>query len=86
MAEPTTPTEIVAAFMKAMERKDYDAGVVYVAEDCHYENMPMGVVKGPAGVRAVLEPFFAPIVENEFQVLRQAADGPNENTPLGGGR
>ena len=29
-----------------------------------------------AGVRAVLEPFFAPTLENEFRVLRQAADGP----------
>ncbi|MBL8773919.1 MAG: nuclear transport factor 2 family protein [Phenylobacterium sp.] len=71
-----SPIDVVTAFMKAMEQKDYDAGVVHVADDCHYENMPMGVAKGPAGVRAVLEPFFAPIVENEFQVLRQATNGP----------
>lgn len=71
-----TPLEIVTAFMHAMERKDYDAGLAYVADDIHYENLPMGVAKGPAGVRAVLEPFFAPVVENQLKVLRQAAEGP----------
>jgi len=33
-------------------------------------------VYGPAGVRAVLEPFFAPTLENEFVILREAAAGP----------
>jgi limonene-1,2-epoxide hydrolase len=70
-----TPTEIVNAFLEAMARKDYDAGLVYVADDCEYENLPMGRVVGPAGVRGVLEPFFAPLVENDLQVLRQATQG-----------
>jgi limonene-1,2-epoxide hydrolase len=33
-------------------------------------------VHGPAAVRGLLEPFFAPTIENEFRVLRAAADGP----------
>lgn len=65
-----------AAFLDAMARKDYDAGLVYVADDCLYENLPMGQATGPAGVRAVLEPFFAPVLENDLKVLRQAAEGP----------
>ena len=76
MAEAKTPIEIVTTFMEAMARKDYDAGLKLVADDCHYENLPMGAAVGPAGVRAVLEPFFAPLLENDLQVLRQAAQGP----------
>lgn len=37
-------------------------------------NDPMGTVRGHAGVRQVLEPLFAPIHENEFLVLRKAAN------------
>lgn len=76
MADTRTPIEIVTAFLEAMARKDYDAGLAFVADDCEYENLPMGKVTGPAGVRAVLEPFFAPVLENDLQVLRQASEGP----------
>jgi limonene-1,2-epoxide hydrolase len=75
MHEAQTPSEIVTAFLDAMARKDYDAGLKFVADDCEYENLPMGRVTGPAGVRQVLEPFFAPVLENDLQVLRQAAEG-----------
>jgi limonene-1,2-epoxide hydrolase len=36
----------------------------------------IGTVRGHAAVREVLEPFFAPIHENEFVILRRASDGP----------
>jgi limonene-1,2-epoxide hydrolase len=70
-----TPLETVTAFMKLMEPLDYDNAVKLIAETCEYTNMPMGSVTGPAGVRAVLEPFFAPTLENEFRVLRSAVNG-----------
>ncbi|MDZ4364314.1 limonene-1,2-epoxide hydrolase family protein, partial [Brevundimonas sp.] len=75
MAQADTPTQIVTTFLQAMARKDYDAGLALVADDCEYENLPMGKVTGPAGVRSVLEPFFGPVLENDLQVLRQAAQG-----------
>jgi limonene-1,2-epoxide hydrolase len=59
-----------------MEQKDYDRGLQWVAENCEYTNLPLATVRGPAGVRAVLEPFFAPTIENDFVVLRRSADGP----------
>jgi limonene-1,2-epoxide hydrolase len=71
-----SPTEIVKAFMAAMERKDYDVGLSYVAQDCEYTNIPLATVRGPAGIRAVIEPFFAPTIENEFLILRESANGP----------
>jgi limonene-1,2-epoxide hydrolase len=72
-----TPLDTVKAFMKAMEPLDYDTAVTFLSDDCEYTNPPpLGTVKGPAGMRAVLEPFFAPTLENEFRVLRGVAEGP----------
>ena len=71
-----TPMETVKAFMAAMTVLDYDTALTYIAPDCEYDNVPMGKVSGPDGVRAVLEPFFAPTLENEFRILRAVADGP----------
>lgn len=72
----TEPMAVVTAFMAAMAVKDYDTALRYVAPGCEYDNVPMGKVYGPEGVRAVLEPFFAPTIENEFIVLRSAVAGP----------
>ncbi len=47
-----------------------------LAPDCAYTNPPpIGTVRGAAGMRAVLEPFFAPTITNEFRVLRAAVNG-----------
>jgi limonene-1,2-epoxide hydrolase len=72
----TEPMAVVTAFMAAMAVKDYDTALRYVAPGCEYDNVPMGKVHGPEGVRAVLEPFFAPTIENEFIVMRSAVSGP----------
>lgn len=71
------PKAVVDAFLEAFEKLDYDAACALISEDCQYTNMPagMGTVTGPAGVRAVLEPFFAPTLENEFRILRTVCDG-----------
>lgn len=72
-----SPTEIVRAFLKAMEPLDFTTATALVAPGCTYTNpAPIGSVTGPAGIRAVLEPFFAPTLENEFRILREAANGP----------
>ncbi len=73
---PESSLAVVKAFLAAMAIKDYEAGLAHIADDCDYENMPLGKVVGPAGVRGVLEPFFAPTQENEFRILRHASDGP----------
>jgi limonene-1,2-epoxide hydrolase len=71
------PKAVVDAFLEAFEKLDHDAACALISEDCQYTNMPagMGTVTGPAGVRAVLEPFFAPTLENEFRILRTVCDG-----------
>lgn len=67
--------DVVRAFLAAMEKKDYDRALSLVTADCEYDNLPMAKVHGPDAIRGVLEPFFAPTLENEFRVLRSAADG-----------
>lgn len=77
MAAAPSPLEITRLFLKAMEPLDYDNALALVAETCEYTNPPpIGTVHGPAGIRAVLEPFFSPTLENEFRILRAAANGP----------
>ena len=73
----STPLEIVRRFMTLMEPLNYDEALKLISDNCEYINPPpLGTVVGPAGVRAVLEPFFGPTKENEFRALREAAAGP----------
>jgi len=72
----TTPTEVVEAFLEAFVAMDFDTALTHLGGDCEYTNVPIGTVHGHAGVREVLEPFFEPIHENEFLILRRAATGP----------
>ena len=69
------PLKTVAAFLNAMAVKDYEAGLALLADDCEYTNVPMSTVRGPAGVRALLEPFFAPTISNELTIQRHATEG-----------
>lgn len=67
--------EIVRTTINAVATKDYDSALANFTEDCEYTNLPMGTVTGPAGVKATLEPFFAPTIENDLVVLRSAVEG-----------
>lgn len=70
-----SPADTVHAFLNAVTAFDYDSAMTLIAEDCQYENMPMGKAVGPAGVRGVLEPFFSPTLENKFIILRELTNG-----------
>ena len=71
-----SPSEVVTAFLKAFEAMDFDTALTYLSETCEYTNIPMSTVHGHDGVRSVLGPFFETIHENEFVILRSAAEGP----------
>lgn len=77
MSDPSlAPSEVVTRFLKAMEPLDYDRALTMVSGTCEYTNPPpIGTVHGPAAIRAVLEPFFAPTLDNEFRILRAATAG-----------
>ena len=70
-------TDVAKALLKALEPLDFETAARLVSIDCEYTNPPpIGTVHGADGIRAVLKPFFAPTLENEFRVLREAAAGP----------
>lgn len=71
----TASLDIIRHVTEAIAAKDYDSALPYFTEDCEYTNMPMGSVTGPAAIRAVLEPFFAPTLANELIILRSVVDG-----------
>lgn len=75
----TEPINVVTAFMSAMESLDYDSASSFVSETVVYTNMPLGetngTVIGPAGIRSVLEPFFAPTIRNEWIIKSTAVSG-----------
>ena len=71
----TTPLDTVRNFIAALERKDFDAAVALLADDCEYDNVPMGKVHGAAVVRAALEGFLAPCTTIEWVVTREAETG-----------
>ncbi len=73
---PGSPMEVVKAFMASMEKMDYDTALKHVSSDCAYTNGALGTLRGPAGVRAMLEPFFSMMLENIFVILRETAAGP----------
>ena len=73
---PSTPLAIVTAFLKAFEAMDFDAALAHLDTDVEYTNVPLGTVRGHQGVLDVLGPFFTPIHENDFVLLRESATGP----------
>ena len=66
---------IVRTVIDAVATKDYDAALAHFTADCEYTNLPMGTVTGPVGIKATLEHFFAPTIENDLVVLRTAVEG-----------
>jgi limonene-1,2-epoxide hydrolase len=69
------PIDVVRAFNAAMAKMDFDRAVAYVSDDCEYMNGPLGTVTGPEGIKAMLQPFFAAISENEWIIKREAVNG-----------
>src|SRR5579862_1334023 len=50
----TEPDEVVRAFVAAIERQDIDAALALVTDDVVYDNVPIGTVTGPDGIRGAL--------------------------------
>lgn len=70
-----TPSDVIAAFISAIEANDVDAAVALLAEDVSYENVPVTPVVGREAVRATLEGFLAPARNVEWPVHRQVVAG-----------
>jgi limonene-1,2-epoxide hydrolase len=66
-------TEIVDAFIAAIEAKDVDLAVSMTAADISYENMPAAPIVGHAGLAKTLQGFLAPASAVDWQIVRQWA-------------
>ncbi len=69
------PLEIVESFLHSFEVMDFDKALESLSTDVEYTNIPILTVHGHPGVLEILDPFFAPILENDFQIIRKAAAG-----------
>ncbi len=71
-----SPDDVVTALVRACERRDLDAVCALVTDDIEYDNVPIGKVFGPDGVRSVLAAgVMAQADEIEWRVLAQVASG-----------
>lgn len=71
-----TPSDTVTALIHACEARDLDAVCALVTDDIVYDNVPIGVVHGPEGVRSVLSGGVTQAATAiEWVVHRQVADG-----------
>ena len=71
----SSPGEVVSAFISAVEAKDIDAALDFLADDVSYENVPMSPISGKPTVRAVLSGFLAAATDVEWVVTRQLESG-----------
>lgn len=75
MENNAAPEKVVDDFIAAIERKDLDAALALVTDECYYDNVPLGDMRGRAAMRDFLAPMTAGDGPVEFQVHRQAAAG-----------
>ncbi|MFM7536345.1 MAG: limonene-1,2-epoxide hydrolase family protein [Acidimicrobiales bacterium] len=71
----STAAAVVDAFIGALERRDIDAAMAYVADGISYENMPMAPIVGADATRAVLGRFLGDAKTVEWRIVRQIASG-----------
>ena len=65
--------QVVNAFMAAFDRKDLNGALALVTDDCYYDNVPLGDMRGREKMREFLASIVAGNEPVQFEVLRQAA-------------
>jgi limonene-1,2-epoxide hydrolase len=71
-----TPDQVVTALVQACQARDLDAVAALVSDDIEYDNVPIGKVFGPDGVRRVLSGGVTEAAsEVEWAVHRQVSSG-----------
>jgi limonene-1,2-epoxide hydrolase len=70
-----TNEEIVNEFMARIVRMDLDAACELVSDDVEYDNVPIGKVYGPDGIKGVLGQMVGSLDEVDWVIHRQVAVG-----------
>lgn len=71
----TSSQHVVAEFIAAVEAKDIDRALGYLAEDVSYENVPMDPIVGRELTGVVLRGFLEPATEVDWRVSREIVAG-----------
>jgi limonene-1,2-epoxide hydrolase len=69
-----SPEEIVTAFCDELNR-GVSGALIYLSDDCVYQNMPFPAVHGPEEVKSVLEGFFAVTGSVHIETLKTSVTG-----------
>lgn len=75
MRSMSTPERVVNDFMSAINGQDLDAALEFVAEDCYYDNVPIGETRGRDKMRKILASVFSGGGPVAFEIHRQASAG-----------
>ena len=70
-----TNEEIVNTFMARITSMDLDGALELVSDDIEYDNVPMGRVNGPDGIRGVFAQLDGTADKMEWVIHRQVAVG-----------
>lgn len=69
-----TAADTVDAFLAAICAGDLERALTMVSDDVVYDNVPIGPVTGPEGIRQVLGGFLGSATGTDWVVHRQVAD------------
>src|ERR1700712_209059 len=67
--------DVVNEFMARVVRMDLDGACELVSDDVEYDNVPMGKVYGPDGIKSVLGQMVGMLDEVDWVIHRQVAAG-----------
>ena len=67
--------QVVNKFIAAVGAKDEASAMALIAEDCYYDNVPIGSMTGKAKMAEFLAPTFRSKGPVEFEIVRQTAAG-----------
>ena len=67
--------EIVNEFVARIVRMDLDGACELVSDDVEYDNVPMGKVYGPDGIKSILGQMVGMLDEVDWVIHRQIASG-----------
>ncbi len=70
-----TPGDLVTRFIGLLSARDIDGAAALVSEDFEYDNVPMGVARGPRALHDTLTGFFAMCSEVDWEIVRQVSAG-----------
>jgi len=78
-ARPATPDALVTHFLESLQANRFTEALSLVADDCEYDNVPIGRVFGKGQIEKTLSGFLATCTAVELLAHHQVASGDLEH-------